>query len=430
MATCIENIQLFRSNTIPFENLPQEFFSAGIEYAELVGSPQEAYEGQQGRVTRQFLVDWDKRWGLCQGLLGWSKVFKTAGGVTYIQRIPPLPYKENSQAFEQAIDDTTQEIQNFWLYPTQIVSIEGLGLVGKNATATDGTPPYSSYTHIAVPPNTEACNYRKAKVTVSYESQHHKYRTDTQMKQLDADHPLAKDRIFTMDGGAGLDGWVPDEGSLARYVSRHIQPQAEFLTLPFAALFWADDNAAIRAAPVTANQGRIIGSCEVTYTWFQVPAQKPVDPLLINGPPATILTKAARDAIGSVNDAQFDFAAAGTLLLTGVEVRPYRLLGGTFVGDIAYKMKYFSAVDPTEGKTYDQFVDPITNPVPAGEDKPRARGHNYFLRYLPNRAEPDSSLAYTYNLITDNGHTKAGKPPGRTVYRETNFRTLFRPDQL
>ena len=113
--------------------------------------------------------------------------------------------------------------------------------------------------------------------------------------------------------------------------------------------------------------------------------------------------------IGTINSsAIYDYAPgtnkaftyeAGTLLLTGMELKTYRMATGVYANDVVYRMKYFSAVDPTTGAPYSP-----------------ARGHNYFLAF-------SAAAGYSYERL----ETVPTPPVAvKGVYEEADFRDLFK----
>src|SRR5262249_50088726 len=132
-----------------------------------------------------------------------------------------------------------------------------------------------------------------------------------------------------------------------------------------------------------------------------------------------------------VNDRPFDDNPMDTLLLLAAEVKPYRLVSGTRVCDITYKMKYFQCIKPSNGRPY----------LPP-------QGHNHFLRYstLINPVtgripKPDyielTSTGYPsigpvpppFNVNTPAGNILFTPENGDPVYRRVDFRDLFNPDE-
>jgi hypothetical protein len=107
--------------------------------------------------------------------------------------------------------------------------------------------------------------------------------------------------------------------------------------------------------------------------------------------------------------------ATGTLLLTGVDLKTYRGIGGQFLCDITYKMKHFSALAP---KTTTQ--PPPLPVVPAGSTYTPERGHNYILRWdHVTEQGGQKKFTYSYDLIMNDDNAM--------IYREKDFAELFRP---
>jgi hypothetical protein len=214
-----------------------------------------------------------------------------------------------------------------WLYATQVERIEGIG--------------------VSVNEGDDVAEYEFARVTVIYESLTYDVKEDNEIHQTDG---------------------APDESRMERFVTRTTEPTAEFITLPQGAYKWKGTT-----LPVVGSHGRIISALNLTYTWHQVPRI----------PPSVKTSK----LIGCVNSAEFDGYPAGTLLVTAVELTPYRMIGGLRVYDIKYRVSY---------------KDPDHN----------QRGHNYFYRYHDNVVE---RLALT----------AGGADDGATVYAKTDYKYLF-----
>lgn len=336
-----------------------------IPFGEKEGSPMEYYEGGVLRVTRTFIVDWDFRWEFVIGVLGTCSLVPTnvtdsRGNVFYgIRRTLPQTYLSHPAALNGTGRST--------LYATTLNSIRPIG-----PQEVDPTGFSFVYEHA------------KAEITITYETKSYDLIEDAQMPQL-----------FDEENS-------PDESNLDRFVTRVVQPAAEALTLPYNPYKY------VTTPPraILGSRAIIIPTMEVHYIWHQVPGRP----------------SALADMLGAVNSEDFhqrktptgvpiadDYhGPAGTYLLLGSDFKPYRLVDGTRVADITYKIKYFSAPDFS--------ADP---PVPF--DPPR--GHNFFIKFDPG-GDPE------YVEVTSNGTSStAMSGAGQPVYRKMNFQDLFNPDR-
>lgn len=343
-------------------------FGAGlVSYFERPGSPEESYTAGVGKVRRVFDTAWNDRWTFIQGLLGWSQILEGNLGKKYIQRVPPQPYKDIRRVFPNDEDEVSPE--QYWLFPTQLESVQGIGPRGKQSN--------------------DIFFYEKARITVTYESLTYTPYSDE----------YTRNKGWLDQNGNPSDLFIARPGSVPyaypfRYISRSYQPTAEYLTLPYGQLLWADDG-----SPAATGAGKIIPTMEVHYTWHMVPSS-------LNNVSNQVTH--IFNHVGKVNKYEFDNCPPGTLLLTAVESKPYRLIGGGYLNDLTFKMKYFNA----------------TNIMGVPENK----GHNHFLKFsqLSIRDLPPGTIGlvpgstYKYELLSSDGTLT-----GRRVYDEINFTTLF-----
>jgi hypothetical protein len=348
-----------------------------VVYEEHRGSPEEAYTNQEGKVTRTFDVYWFDRWTFCLAMLGTS-VLGFRNSHRYVQRVAPFAYPG---VFDV---ENTGDTETHWLYATSIERIEGLGQPRAN-------PPASSQLYgpdMAVPFGVNPIDFRGvyaynvARITVGFQPLPYRvYDDDNLLTGVSVNDSTTE--ITAVDAFGN-----PDESKLLRYVSRHIQPNAEYLTLPGGQLYWPDGTPS-----GSLGVGKVIATSEVQFTWHQVP----------------VIPDGIFAQVGTVNHADFvDYApglyqsrtyAQGTLLLTGVELKPFRQVNGDYAYDITYRMKHFSAVNPATGALYSP-----------------EQGHNYFLRWK-------NGSDYSYEKLT----TRTGGL-GVGVYLESDFTKLFKVD--
>jgi hypothetical protein len=354
-----------------------------VGYTERPGSPQESYVNNEGKVTRVFDVRWDSRGLFYDSLLGYSQVAYNRGQ-PYVSRVPPITY----------FDDQTNEP---WLYATSIERVEGVGF--PSSTFQRGQ---------TLVDNNNIYQYEIARITVGYQALTYRVMDDKRMLNQAT-------LIDDVDGvtyaiPAATDAYGnPDESSLLRYVSRHIQPNTEYLRLPGGQMKWATNTSGgnTNVSSGALGMGKIISTAEIQYTWHQVPIipdhiYKYVGCVNNDGyltSQGTLLDMPTGPPPFSDNCPGLDQPrnfAPGTLLLTGIELKPYRQITGHYAYDITYRMKFFSAL-LADGTLY--------NPE---------RGHNYFLRW-------QGGSNYGYELLTADGTVG-----GRTIYDAKLFANLFR----
>ena len=165
-----------------------------------------------------------------------------------------------------------------------------------------------------------------------------------------------------------------DESTLTRYVEKRWSFVTQALTLPRGGAVWEGTQ-----VPVDDSNIRIVSHIEMVYVWYQVP-----------GIPAAVKTH-----LGCVNDSNFDGHPAETMLLSGVELRPYRWVTGQRLYDILYKFRFFN---------------------PEG-----VKGHNHFLHYK------GASVAPAYDRILTPGTPPGGASGTEGIFKLKDMRELFRP---
>lgn len=364
-----------------------------VFYDEVDKSPRESFSNNNFQVQRTLQCKWDDRWLLCLGLLGFPyTLYNLADGKLYVHRITPAGY--------QTVDLNALSGGNLtWIYPVSIDSIEGLGKV--TSVGADGIN-----------------NYELARLNVRYETLTYGIKTDQEMVE----------KGYKVYGTQFV-----DESKGGRYITRHLQPTAEYLTLPFGAMVWCDSG----KNPITGSNGRIIASQEIMMQWHQVP-----------GIPVALNTH-----LGAVNHRIFPYLDTltdfqddgseisyertyprGTLLLTSIEVKPYRWFKNLRLYDITYKFRYFQPVEGLDTSTDAQGVK-LGAEFPGDETlllcpKGEPYGNNHFLRYKPVQGSNNFTIP-SYQMMTHNGvrPTATGltvtTQAGQTVYPYKDFRDLF-----
>lgn len=365
-----------------------------IVYHERPGSPQESYSGDNFRAKRIFDVNWNDRWMFIKHMIGTARLkVTTIGGnvLTTIERDLPDQYYVYYN-----VTPSNVGVPKSFMVAVGLESIEPLGAQRVvNATFAG---------------KLEEVRYDMARITINYESV--TYRVETKSVTV---------------GGSQNQETQPNEYKLTRYTTVFRQPSAEFLSLPFGSFKWVEYNSTgsiiknkltglAAGIPITGANGKIVAASEVILIHHKVPG----------------IPKALKTHIGSVN--LYDWPEMGVLkgqlLLTNIELKPFRWLEDSRLYDITFKFKFF---DP----------DPDSTQVPLGEP----RGHNWFLQHFPADANNNKNVSdvllgvMDYKLITHNGYPPAGSMftnltsngktipagtiPGIPVYKYKDFSLLF-----
>lgn len=270
--------------------------------------------------------------------------------------------------------------------PTRILATEDPGVPGSYPEAllqTDVSDP------------TAVCKYKLARITVSFENVNYRITSD----------------LTTQIAPLGTKELLNDV-----YTSFFRMPTAEFLSLPFGAYRYYDKDPTKRFVVQGSNM-RLIAQEEILLTWHKVP----------------YIPDEVRTAIGSVNNDWFPlshlavksleedidldnrlWAAPGTLLLTNVEIKPYKTFFSKRLYDINYKFKYFHATEMSSSGVLQQaYSDDITilasHPcTPSARVRTtcqkQAKGHNYFLKYIfvnvNGKNQEDTKVSTTVSGVT------------------------------
>lgn len=350
------------------------FEGRNIEYNERPGSPQESFSGDIFRAKRTFDVSWPDRWFFIKFMLG--NAFLSPNGKD-IKRV--LPHRYFASGAGQLIPTRP------FMIATALEGVEGLGM--QSGVLIDGA-------------NLSDTGYHVARIGIVYESV-----------------------TYNVVEDAALGAF--NESCLKRFITVFKQPTAEFLTLPQGAYKWVEmdpdrptmvlyDRGELARQPpryipcglrVVGSNGKIVAAQEVIMVHHRVPG----------------IPLAANTHIGCVN--KYDWTELrvkrGQLLLSNIEVKPYKWLTGKRLFDITFKFK---------------FLDP--DPEMSALHPLNPRGHNWFLQFFPidtsslDTSSVDALLGGRpeYKLITHNGF-----PPdwpdiprqGKTVYNYKDMRELF-----
>jgi len=370
-----------------------------LVYHERPGSPQESFSGDNFRAKRIFDVNWKFRWMFIKHMLGTARLIvlgdaPAAGNpdtrVTTIERDLPDQY----YVYYDISDTVPRGVPKSFMVAVGLENIEPLGAQRVVAATYAG--------------KLEEVQYDMARITINYESV--TYRVEAKNLNGSQNPPTQ-----------------PNEYELTRYTTVFRQPSAEFLSLPFGSFKWVEYSAAGKiilnkktglaaGIPITGANGKIVAASEVILIHHKVPG----------------IPKALKTHIGSVNADDWPQMGAlkGQLLLTNIEIKPFRWLEETRLYDITFKFKFF---DP----------DPDSTQVPLDEP----RGHNWFLQHFPADASNNKNVSdvllgtMDYKLITHNGYPPEGTmyaallakdggvpasaKPGVPVYKYKDFSQLF-----
>ena len=359
-----------------------------IPYDEVAKSPNEEIAENQYRATRTFIVPWDKRWTFCAGMLGWPTLKKIINpyqryrGVdsTYIiQRVIPQGYA----ALDLDPGGTT------FMYGAEIDAIKGEG--SKKSYGPDGT-----------------LSYQKARISIGFKTLSYKIISDAVAMTNGATTAFS-----TPDGGNTFVQEGADESTLFRYVTIFHNSQATYTTLPFGSMRWVQPGTEQR---VNNTVGRLINSRETIVIWHQVPTL----PRALVTHPGTTNAYPFQSASGSIN------ANAGTLLLTSIEVSPYRWFFNQRLFDITYRFREYEAPFTLGTPPKDAAGDIILS---------RSNGHNIFPHFVSNddpiffqlvsndgKQPPDPDTLLSPGVVSVCNPTS-----GWTPYVHSNFQALFFP---
>ena len=365
-----------------------------IAYDETPDSPQEMMQANSFRSKRTFIVPWINRWQFAAVMLGYPVINRSQNfavdGLYALNRLTPQYYSP--------ID--LDPLATPWLFATSLDGIQGEGKI-------------ISYDIQGV------AQYSKARISIGFEALTYRVLSDDDM--------INAGNVLPHTVGS------PDESYMARYITKFRQPTAEYLQLPFGALKW------VQPKPLTNVPGGTVGTIqaaqEVSYTWHQVP-----------NVPSSVKTQ-----IGTVNSSAFDNKQylRGQLLLTNVEVRPYRWFFNQRLFDITYKFRFFA---PSGGGPTLDIVSQQRQEDANGLTLLEPYGNNHFLHYrdigknnvdnntvlLPPQYDmlsndglgpPAAFVDFSTSPGYNSGTTSSSAAPisGRTVYTYSDFENLFRP---
>lgn len=273
------------------------------------------FANNRSSVTRVYqlggndLLNIDDHYKYVQHFLGYSSISTSVDGTKFISR--RLPHSIN--LYRRLTDNL------HCLYATK-VDVKPYGPSGY-VTKEDGNV-FPDYKHI--------------QFTVTYES---------------LPYEIVDDNAIKPTGGV-----TPDESTWKRYVMKVAKPAGQFVTLNAGMYKY------VAGAATTFGISRLLLFCNLQITWYQVP-ETAVPSLFVN--PNLIATNtlgALDNTIGKVNSVAFNGFPAGTLLLLGASLQPYRSAFGDRIFDVQYVFKYFNPTAPTSNTGHNWILKP-TNGV-------------------------------------------------------------------
>lgn len=328
----------------------------GVEFfedADFPKSPQPVYALERGQITRslQFrpadgIVTEAHRFVCAEALLGYPQY--VSGIANYIRRRLPDRYPAPVIISTGGLD---------YLWASAIAKTEMLG-------APVGVDSFG------------AAVYPAARFTIIYTTPQYLIRPDEDVTYLG---PLPG---FPDEGVAIQSGWP-----LSRYVTRTWKAASETVTLPQGFMQRAPE-AGVPTGAVSKGTPLHLARGMRRYVWQQVPVE-------------AIPEEAIDVCFKGVNNATFDGAPLGTLLLDDVELAPYTTSFGQRLVDISYTMNF--------RPNYDRYTGQF-------------RGWN--STYLP-----DNAKRYRFLYVTTDGLAVDFASSLNVAYPFVDFQSLFRPDQ-
>lgn len=279
-------------------------------------SPVESIKMDNCTAMKIYDVAWNSRVAAAMDILG--RVEKAG---TLIKRILPLYHPEYGGATP-------------YLWATGIPQIQGIGapLDGNFKQQVAGT-------------GAEVAEYHTARMTIQFETM-----------------PFQMPGAGEADAGAGAEAkdesnWTGftaagdpyAQSGRGRYVVRQSQPSGRYIPIPRGGMKFVNTmtDPKLRGQDIGLmgiSAGKIVPMVEHHWTWKFVPANCVPTPIInpsLNG----FAFGAIELTIGTVNSVKFNGAPAGTLLLTGVHIKP--LYGYAAVtGQIMYDVEYVVLFNP------------------------------------------------------------------------------------
>lgn len=232
----------------------------------------------------------------------------------YIHRVTPMPAPAIDPTLV-VVDPGSKLIPEF--VPPDLR--QRLYAVGISRTEPLGVP--SGVDRGAVPLNTAASSYARARLTVEYATLPYQIKEDSSVTNVSG---------YPAEGQILQDlGW-----NSTRYIARHIQPFNRLLKIPYGVMWTNGKNTKV-GIPYRE------GGANITYRWMVVPLD--VGPV-----PGVNLGRIGR-LEGTINSQSFDGFAAGTLLFDTFSTREYQGSFGERLMDVTFQMIYLP--HPSTGKS-------------------------------------------------------------------------------
>jgi len=371
-------------------------FYRPIQYWERIGSLTGTYTGEGLVVKRVFDTPWSTRWIFCRKMLGYHFLDVNSAQKTYVHRIVPDRYiptnvedYSNGTTFKEMYVDSLEQIEPIRPESWDAVNKEGVNSLAR-CTFTYRYPNYAVLTdkeiedYLAIAPDVQYGRLVSDVVRPSTVTSYY-----NELEDGTADPEPYYQNITSTKAAV-----------VKRYISKAVQPTAQHIVLPYGMMRFVDGTVktyndtnfvtrTVYGTKATNITTKLVAKSEVIYTWHNVPTSD------ITG---SSQVKRIQRFIGCVNKYTFDDYLPQTLLLTAVNSRPFRQLGGHYTTDIEMRMTYF------------YVAESYSNGVPFSNGD-TAIGHNYFLRFAPEaeKFQPQwVDTGYRYDLLTHNG-LKTGK---------------------
>ena len=320
-------------------------------------SPEDSWEPDRSTATRTYIGPWANRISFCRYILGGPKSVMTFGPDTYISRQIPHEYP---------VDLLNRPVGTA-LYASRISKVAGVGV------------PSSGVTYEETAFGARLAVFEKARVTVQYEGR-----------------PF----VVLQDSGLQSLSGTRTEASLKRYVTKVASPNVEIRTTMMGAYKYV----ASGTPTVEVGVHKTFASYNLQITWHQVPDY--AIPSLVHNPYLTAPSY-IDSCIGRVNSVAFNSYPIGTLLLLGVQFRPYQMAfpdRDIRCYDITYLLKYFQ-------------------PVPGAP----ATGHGIGHQFLFTTTLAAGSFSGWYEVTRAGSSNLAALADGVSIYDWYDLNKLFTP---
>lgn len=276
------------------DRLKSEF--RGIKYAVMnIGgeSVDESFAVDDLHSEFTIMVAWEDRYRAMAEFLGWSQV-RSEGGSRYIERHTPYSHPEFLD--DSGSSNGIPEV----LYATRVISMKPF------------VPPRGDGKPYKSPDNWPRAKFALLKLG---------------MQALTYDIREDSDTLVVSDG-------KPDESRLNRYVTKIVKPSSEILGLQGQRFKFVPSGGYPPAnTPALGTPGKRIPKYDLTLTWHEVP-RRAIGSRIYNPNRSDF---PADDYLGTVNSTTFAGCPVGTVLYTGVDIRPIRSALGERIFEVEYR---------------------------------------------------------------------------------------------